>query len=111
MQSPRDQRINKNIQRHLTTSQQPPNTPRREFLWENSFKKQNSILNELNKKINNFLDSKRENFPRFYFIYNDELIYILANYDSPEAVQTFVGKLFENVDRFAPFFLYTPDMS
>lgn len=65
----------------------------------NSFKKYNSILQELNKKINYFLDSKRENFPRFYFIPNEELIFILANYDSPEAVQTFIGKLFQNVHK------------
>lgn len=65
----------------------------------NSFKKHNSILHGLNKRINNFLDSKRENFPRFYFIPNEELIFILANYDSPEAVQAFIGKLFQNVHR------------
>ena len=65
----------------------------------NSFKKQNEILNNLNKKINKFLDSKRENFPRFYFIPNEELIFILANYDNPVSVQSFVGKLFQNVNR------------
>lgn len=51
-----------------------------------TFKKANVKLNELNKKINDFLDSKREAFPRFYFVANDELIYILANYDSQAAV-------------------------
>ena len=65
----------------------------------NSFKKHNGILHELNKKINYFLDSKRENFPRFYFIPNEELIFILANYDNPQAVQTFIGKLFQNVHK------------
>jgi dynein heavy chain len=65
----------------------------------NCFKKHNGILHALNKRINNFLDSKRENFPRFYFIPNEELIYILANYDNPEAVQTFIGKLFQNVHK------------
>ena len=64
-----------------------------------AFKKFNDTLNELNKKLNNFLDSKREAFPRFYFVSNDELVYILANYDSPTAVQTFLGKLFENVHK------------
>jgi dynein heavy chain len=66
----------------------------------NSFKKYNGILQELNKKINYFLDSKRENFPRFYFIPNEELIFILANYDNPDAVQTFIGKLFQNVHKY-----------
>ena len=64
-----------------------------------TFKKHNDILAELNKKINNFLDSKREAFPRFYFVANDELIQILANYDNPVAVQGFVGKLFENINK------------
>lgn len=47
-----------------------------------TFKKSNEKLHELNKKINDFLDSKREACPRFYFVSSDELIYILANYDS-----------------------------
>jgi dynein heavy chain len=68
-------------------------------LLYNSFQKQNHTLSELNKKINNFLDSKREFFPRFYFIPNEELIYILANYDNPVAFQTFIGKLFQNVNK------------
>lgn len=68
-------------------------------LLYNSFQKQNHTLSELNKKINNFLDSKREFFPRFYFIPNEELIYILANYDNPAAFQTFIGKLFQNVNK------------
>lgn len=51
-----------------------------------TFKKANVKLNDLNKKINDFLDSKREAFPRFYFVSNDELIYILANYDQQKAV-------------------------
>lgn len=64
-----------------------------------TFRKQNEILHELNKKLNNFLDSKRELFPRFYFVSNDELVLILANYDSAAYVQNFIGKLFENVYR------------
>lgn len=64
-----------------------------------TFRKANVKLNELNKKINDFLDSKREAFPRFYFVANDELIFILANYDSQKAVQSFIGKLFENVNK------------
>ena len=66
-------------------------------LYVTCFKKHNETLNKLNKKINDFLDKKREAFPRFYFVANDELIDILANYDNPVAVQGFVGKLFENV--------------
>lgn len=68
-------------------------------LYVACFKKHNEVLHELNKKLNNFLDSKREAFPRFYFVSNDELVYILANYDSSAAVQLFIGKLFENVNR------------
>jgi dynein heavy chain len=64
-----------------------------------TFRKQNEVLHELNKKLNNFLDQKREAFPRFYFVSNDELVFILANNDSPSAVQTFMSKLFENVHR------------
>lgn len=56
-------------------------------------------MHELNKKLNNFLDSKWEAFPRFYFVSNDELVYILANYDNSASVQNFIAKLFENVNK------------
>jgi len=39
----------------------------------------NEILDEVQKKLDDYMDSKRVSFPRFYFLSNDELIDILAN--------------------------------
>lgn len=64
-----------------------------------TLQKHNEILIKLSKKINDFLDLKREAYPRFYFLSNDELVYVLANYDNPNAVHIFLGKMFENVKR------------
>jgi len=64
-----------------------------------NFKRDNAMLNELNKKINNYLDTKRQSAPRFYFISNDELILILAHSEHHTTIQSIVSKIFENIDK------------
>lgn len=56
-------------------------------------------MQELNKKINLYLDKKRDIFPRFYFVSNDELISILANSSNPVMIQQFISKMFENISK------------
>jgi dynein heavy chain len=42
-------------------------------------KKNNTILDDCNKKLEDYMNQKRTEFPRFFFLSNDELIDILAN--------------------------------
>jgi dynein heavy chain len=43
------------------------------------------------------LETKRQAFPRFYFLSNDELLQILANAADIKAVEKHINKCFDNI--------------
>ena len=54
-------------------------------------------LEKCQKSLNDYLDSKRNAFPRFFFISDDELLSILGSHD-PQCVQEHMIKV--NYTRF-----------
>lgn len=53
-------------------------------------------LERCQKSLNDYLDSKRRRFPRFYFISTEELLSILGS-SNPEVVQEHMIKMFDNI--------------
>ncbi|NWH62016.1 DYH10 protein, partial [Geococcyx californianus] len=56
----------------------------------------NDVLEKCRKSLNDYLDSKRNAFPRFFFISNDELLSILGSSD-PLCVQEHMIKMYDNI--------------
>merc|ERR1712048_1102027 len=53
-------------------------------------------LEKCQKSLNDYLDSKRNAFPRFFFISDDELLSILGSSD-PSCVQEHMIKMYDNI--------------
>ena len=51
----------------------------------------------IQKKMEDYLETKRSIFPRFYFISNEELVEILSLSRQPELIQIHLKKLFDNI--------------
>jgi dynein heavy chain len=51
------------------------------------------------KALNDFLDSKRKAFPRFYFVSVNDLLDILSNGNSPAKINRHMSKIFQAIEK------------
>lgn len=63
------------------------------------FTENTEMLERIEKQLEQYLEGKRQLFPRFYFLSNDELLEILANAHKLENVEQHLGKCFEGLVR------------
>jgi dynein heavy chain len=65
-------------------------------LYEN-LKANNETMEEIQKNLETYLETKRKAFPRFYFLSNDELLEILAKSNELNIIQQHLRTCFDNI--------------
>lgn len=54
-------------------------------------------MEEIQKALDMYLESKRQIFPRFYFLSNDDVLEILGQSQNPATMQPHLKKCFDNI--------------
>lgn len=63
----------------------------------NKFRDCNALLDEIQRKLNDYIEKKRNAFGRFYFLSDDDLLKILSQTKDVERIQDHLTKVFENI--------------
>ncbi|CCD16812.1 unnamed protein product, partial [Trypanosoma congolense IL3000] len=64
-----------------------------------SLRESNRILEEVQRGLNDYLGEKRQTFPRFYFLSDEELLEILSQSKEVRRIDAHISKLFEFIQK------------
>jgi dynein heavy chain len=54
-------------------------------------------MEQIKKALEAYLEEKRKNFPRFYFLSNPDLLSLLSNQSDPKKVEIHLNKCFDGI--------------
>ena len=57
----------------------------------------NAKMEKIQKQLDEYLEQKRMEFPRFYFLSSDELLEVLANAINAAKIEKHLNKMFDNI--------------
>jgi dynein heavy chain len=63
------------------------------------FETNNKVLTSVTKRLNDYLNTKRKSFPRFYFVSDEDLMKILAQSKDPTLIQPHISVCFEGINK------------
>jgi len=85
------------IMQKIEKSKTPPKVIKVQQNLVDYLKAQNATLESCQKRLDEFLGAKRQDFPRFFFLSDDEVLHILANASNINVIQGYLKALFDGL--------------